>query len=108
MTLYLELKKTCLRKENDLITACKLILIVKLEYLEYFYRLKTENMAILTNDAREIRQPDNISLDSHKETTKTQTVATPVLGLLYSQLSPCGNPAITETRFSGQNSDPHL
>ena len=32
-------------------------------------------MASLTNDAREIRQPDNISLDSHKETTETQTLA---------------------------------
>ena len=37
------------------------------------YRLKTKNMASLTNDGREIRQPDNITLDSHKETTETQT-----------------------------------
>ena len=26
----------------------------------------------------------------------------------YSQLSPCGRPAIAETRYYGQNSDPHL
>ena len=44
-------------------------------------------MAFLTNDAREIRQSGNISPDSHKETTETQTVAAPVLGLIYSQLS---------------------
>ena len=31
-------------------------------------------MASLTNEGRETRQPDNISLDSHKETTETQTV----------------------------------
>ena len=40
-------------------------------------------MALLTNDAREIQQPDNISPDSHKETTETQTIAAPVLGLVY-------------------------
>ena len=45
------------------------------------YRLRTENMALHTNDAREIQQPDSISLDSHKETTETQTVAAHVLGL---------------------------
>ena len=28
--------------------------------------------------------------------------------LMYSQLSPCGHPAITDTRYYGQNSDPHL
>ena len=39
-------------------------------------------MALHTNDPREIQQPDNISLDSHKETTETQTVAAPVLGLV--------------------------
>ena len=32
-------------------------------------------MGSLTNEGRAIRQPDNISLDSHKETTETQTVA---------------------------------
>ena len=32
-------------------------------------------MGSLTNDGREIRQPENISLDSRKETTETQTVA---------------------------------
>ena len=26
----------------------------------------------------------------------------------YSELSPCGHPAITNTRYYGQNSDPHL
>ena len=39
-------------------------------------------MALLTNDAREIRQPDNISPDGHKETTETQIIAAPVLGLV--------------------------
>ena len=43
-------------------------------------------MALLTNDAREIRQPGNISLDS-QETTETRSVAAPVMGLVYSQLS---------------------
>ena len=43
-------------------------------------------MALLTNDAREIQQPDNISTDGHKETTETETIAAPVLGLVcYSQ-----------------------
>ena len=32
-------------------------------------------MALLTNDAREIWQSDNISQGSHKGTTETQTVA---------------------------------
>ena len=32
-------------------------------------------MGSLTNDGREIRQPDNISLDCHKETAETRTVA---------------------------------
>ena len=27
---------------------------------------------------------------------------------IYSQLLPCGHPAITDTRYYGQNSDPHL
>ena len=36
-------------------------------------------MASLINDGREIRQPENISLDSHKETTETQTVAVAAL-----------------------------
>ena len=43
-------------------------------------------MALLTNDAQEIGQLENISPDSHKETTEIQTVAAPVLGLIYSQL----------------------
>ena len=28
--------------------------------------------------------------------------------LYFSQLSPCGHPANTDTRYYGQNSDPHL
>ena len=40
-----------------------------------FHRLMTESMASLKIDTREIRQFDNISLNSHKETKETQTVA---------------------------------
>ena len=39
-------------------------------------------MVLLTADAREIRQPNIISLDSRKEKAETQTVAAPVLGLV--------------------------
>ena len=46
--------------------------IAKLEHLP---PLRLKKMGSLTNDGREIRQPDNISLDSRKETTETQTVA---------------------------------